>query len=248
MSYELQSLRIPTYDDLIIDGNRFSTYGVYVAGDKGMELDILPSKKVNTNTINGYEGESFVSSFFESRVFKLPFFIENINMLDEFKMLFNQRKPYWLHFDNAGLKLKVMLISGFNIKTYGFKAMFELEFEALDPYFYESVASTYEAINPTFIKYINNGNSESSPIYKVTGKGIVFVTVNGHAMAIRLNETIEETITINCKTFEAYDENKRNRIFDHLNYNFPSFNAGYNKIEVAGDCTKLIIQANSKWI
>lgn len=245
---DINALRIPVYDDVAVEGQWFSSFGVYVAGTDGIELSLLPSKNIVETEVIGMDGSSFSSGRFDKREIQLPIFISDIDMLENFKKIIMFTEPKWIYFRNSNTKIKGIFINDMKVKFRGVKGTFNLTLTALDPYFYEIVplSVAYTNFSKPIIFY-NAGNSVSFPIYEITGKGTVILGVNGQTLTINFNTSAYETLVLNAKTCEV-KKGTDNRLYSLVESDFPTLLSGQSTIAITGDCTSLKITPNSKWI
>lgn len=242
------NFKTPTYDDISVDNYWFSEYGVYIAGTNGITLSVLPSKSIVSTKVIGGIGESFSLAQFEPRNLLLPAYIEDIDNLDNFKKLILRDELRWFHFKDTGTKIKGIVKNELLVKPHGRNGTFDLEIYCPDPRFYESEPVVRKFSSPTSIKFYNDGNTDSYPIYEVTGKGTINIGVNGIVMTLVLNSSVTETLIVNTKTKEVRKGQSENRLFSNSNLIFPRMISGENSISVTGTCTSLNITPNSVWI
>lgn len=245
---DINTLKIPVYDDIAVEGQWFSSLGVYVAGTDGIELSLLPAKNITQTEIMGLSGASYSSGRFEPREIPLPIYISDISMLEDFKKLIMFTEPKWIYFKNTNTKIKGVFTNAVKGKFKGIRGTFDLVLMALDPYFYEVIPFniTYtNFVNPILLN--NTGNSNSFPVYEVTGKGTVVVGVNGQVMTLRFNATVYETLVVNAKTCEVKLGNN-NRFYSLDESDIPMLLSGQNTIDVTGNCTMLKVIPNNRWI
>ena len=242
------NFKTPLYDDVSIDSVWLSEYGVYIAGTDGIRLSVLPSQSTNSTKIVGLVGEAYIGTNYDARTLQLPAYIKDIDTLDEFKKLLMFNKPKWFHFKNTGTKIKGIVRNEIIVRPHGREGTFDMELFCPDPYFYESNQTSKEFNNPTTILFFNDGNSESLPNYEITGKGTVHIGVNGIVMTLEFNTGAYETLVINTRNREVIKGTSENRLYSNVSYTFPKLSVGTNTISVTGDCTKLKITPNSRWI
>ena len=239
---------IPIYDDVAVEGQWFSSFGVYVAGTDGIELSLLPAKNITQTDIMGMAGASYSYGKFEPREMPLPIYISDISMLEDFKKLIMFTEPKWIYFRNTNTKIKGVFTNAVKGKFKGIKGTFDLVLLALDPYFYEIIPFSIAYTNfTTPIRFNNSGNSKSFPVYEVTGKGTVIVGVNGQTMTLKFNPDAYETFVINAKTCEV-KLGITNRFYSLAESDVPTLLSGQNTMAVTGDCTRLKVTPNSMWI
>lgn len=245
---DVNTLNFPVYDDVAVEGQWFSSFGVYVAGTDGIELSLLPSKEVVKSDVLGIDGSGFSSGRFESREMQLPIYISDVTTIDEFKKIIRFTQPKWIYFKNTNTKIKGIFTNEVNAKSNGREATFTLTLSALDPHFYEIIPFniTYtDFTNPIIFR--NSGNVDSFPIYEITGKGKVIVGVNGQVMSINFSATEYETLKLNSKTCEVM-MGTTNRLFSLEEVEIPTLLPNQSTIAVTGDCTSLKLTPNSRWI
>lgn len=242
------NFKIPIYDDVAVEDIWLSEYGVWVASAEGIKLSVLPSQTINTTKVIGQTGESFLSANYESRQLPLGMYIEDIDALDSVKKLFMSNKPKWFHFKNTNTKIKAIVTGEILVRPFGRQGVFDLVLTCPDPYFYESFPVTREFTNPTQIRFWNDGNDFSYPLYEVTGKGIVNIGVNGVVMTLSLDTANYETLIIDTRAKEVRKGDSENRFFSNTSYKFPTMVNGENLVAVTGNCTKIKIIPNSRWL
>lgn len=97
------------------------------------------------------------------------------------------------------------------------------------------------------IEIYNDGNSESYPLYKIKGKGIITVGVNGNeTFRIKLDSTGNDYMYIDTYNCTCYNSNI-NR-FNDFEGSFKSVNDKKIIYGIIGECTEFEINCRSRWI
>ena len=125
-----------------------------------------------------------------------------------------------------------------SLKTFGeFPLMFKVQ-----PYKLSVINSAIELIiNDSTI--FNPSMSSSKPNIKIFGTGNIDLNIND----ITINLTnINEYITIDSDLMECYKDN--NLMNSYMTGEFPIFEAGNNVISWEGNCSKLEIFPNFRWL
>lgn len=122
--------------------------------------------------------------------------------------------------------------------TNGFKT-FKLTFEC-QPFAYEYAVSTIKC-DSGITRVYNHTNVESLPILKVIGDGVKVIKVNG----LEVTLTLDGYMTLNCELEVAHKDGANRN--DKMIGGFPSFNIGFNEIELPDGVT-CEITPNWKWV
>ena len=104
--------------------------------------------------------------------------------------------------------------------------------------------------SPNEIEIRNNGNYFSRPTLKITGSGVVEITLNNNEILTISFEDEDQTIIIDADQMNAIDE-ETGLLVNRLvigNYDNIRLNKGSNIIGISGNVTKVKISNYSRWI
>lgn len=144
-------------------------------------------------------------------------------------------------------------------KYYRYQILEQIDFERLvrfrtakvkmhvQPFKYDAVDRTYEAVGQKSVTLRNRGNVVSRPTVTVYGSGTVTISVNAVTvltMAIGGNEYI----TIDAEEMNAYHGNMLMNRYVTGDYADLALNVGENVISCSGTVTKINIENYSRWV
>ncbi len=208
-------------------------------------VNLLPpfkkaSKKVNIINIEGKDGTIVEELGYEGYVLPCKITLMDMTKLDEV-MAWLSGSGALVRDDDDTKKVNVSIYNEVSYQKIIGVAEASFEFYVSDPFRYLiSESDITLTANGTLTQ---GGTVFSEPLIKLTGTGLVEVTINGRVFSYNFDTSY---VYLDSKLHKAYYlTNKKNR---KLSGNFPILDVGLNTISWTGNITEMVITKRTRYL
>ena len=201
---------------------------------------VKPQKKAEVIQVEGRDGAEVVEYGYAPYILKAKVTLLNLTLIDNVIAWLNGSGVLIIDEDNQKYR-NVRVLSAIDYDYFSHLKQATIEFYVADPFRYlitEANVTLLVAGNVT-----NSGTYTSLPLIKLTGTGLVTVTINGRSFTYNFDTPY---VYIDSQIQDAY----YNGILKNRNFggDFPKLDVGVNAISWTGTVTEMVITKRTRYL